>query len=498
MFQHRNNIYYNNNQKVRASCPISFQTTSLKAQYQLRAGVFNFPKKSPANNNFNNNNNLKKNDFRQCTNRIRQIQKDVQLKDKTSVKRRGPLRHEPEKKSYSTSTQYSNELPSKTKTEANIDVFTESSCKPRGFKHDNKRKIPSNPKQYSASNQYSSDYSYSTYSYTYLEISSQGENSENKYDSYKKNNQQQSSITLSDHLSSGVIARKAVNLNSDVDENNSDIKVNDYSNSNMSNNSDSDIVHHKSTDMKLSDMDSITITADNAVIENSSQKKHSSKSAQNSSSRGKSEKSNSLKHSKEQDKKEKLTSTEHKNDENVEIEDDYSKLTGKSGEVILSDNYSQDQSQMASQKKNESNQIDQQNEENKFDIIQEEEELSESSSQIKNENLENENEFEQLNENENIKNRSIKISNDSRNDGGYDNNNDQYDIDSQNETDNKNSNEGEKRPVFKALLEANQKLVSAVLKNQEALLNIVENEYTKKALEHLHEAVTLLDSVEAK
>lgn len=497
MYNRRNNnIYYLNNQKVRSSCPISFQTTSLKAQYQLRAGVFSFPKKSPA---FNNNNNQKKNEFNQCTSRIKQIQKDVKIKDKTSLKnkrRAFPLR-EIENRKDPSSSQYSKDIPSKTRTEANIEnsVFTESSCKPCRTNHANKRRETTKQKQYSSSKQYYSDYSYSTYTYTNRENSSQNENSRNSYDSNKENNNFQQSITLSDHLSSETIERKVASIKSDIDEDHSnDIGSNDGSDIKISNHSDSVAVHQKSRDMHLSDMDSITATADVVDTENTSQKRQSSKHTQNSSSHKRSEKTDSLKQQKKDKKEEKLSSSEINTNKELD--------NGNSDETVDESNtvFPEDNSQKKDQINSEAEKVLSNNEEidnNDDDTIQ----LIEYS---ENENIENSQNYEQSYED--VKNRSVEINESEANNDEeinvYDNqnNNDSEEVNNNEYSNDNTENEvvEENTPAFKALLEANQKLVSAVLKNQEALLNIVENEYTKKALEHLHEAVTLLESVEPK
>ena len=496
-----NNVYYLNKPKVRSSCPISFQTTSLKAQYQLRAGVFNFPKRSPMNNI--NNNNQKKNDFRQCTNRIKQIQKDVRMKDKTMLrnKRRAPQAIKSEKQSAS-SAQYSNDVPSKTKTEAKIDsAFSESSCKPRDKP---KRDFRNNhykpkPNRNSMSSQYYSDYSYSTYTYTNRENSSQNEYSEKNHDSNKKQKQKPSSISLSDHLSSEIVEKNVLSINSYTDEeDNSDIKIDEDNDSNIKikSNSDTEIEHHESSDMQLSDMDSITATADIIAGNSPQQVQNKNPSVHNIS-----EKSDSLKSSKKEETP--ISEPEFKEEEErVEAENDYSNETEKISEIIISGDYTPDQDQSASESdKNVGAESNQKNEldnvaVNNLENPREEEELHESSSQNnKDKNLECV--PAPINNNENIKNRSVDVAIDDNNNIDR-NDNKNSNIIEKSDDNNKGDVDEEESPRFKALLEANQKLVSVVLKNQEAILNIVENEYTKKALEHLHEAVTLLESVEPK
>ena len=76
------------------------------------------------------------------------------------------------------------------------------------------------------SSQYYSDYSYSTYTYTNRENSSQNEYSEKNHDSNKKQKQKPSSISLSDHLSSEIVEKNVLSINSYTDEeDNSDIKI---------------------------------------------------------------------------------------------------------------------------------------------------------------------------------------------------------------------------------------------------------------------------------
>lgn len=180
------NKYYgnaNNQKNVRSSCPCHFKSTSPKAQIQLRAGVFNFPKRTSQ----------KKNNELDDHPHTEKPDKHHKLHEKDSAKNK---KTNEAKRQFHQREKTKHETPNKTKTETTFDSFSDNSPV----------KAPSHPIE---------------------KVQDTATSNEDYSDSNQKNS---SSLSLSDHVSETI-----------------DRHLNE---------SDENIEHHESSDLKISDIES--------------------------------------------------------------------------------------------------------------------------------------------------------------------------------------------------------------------------------------------------